>query len=110
MVDYILLGHRIQSIRKGQKLTQETLSEMAEITPTNLSHIERGKTKPSVETLVALANALKVTTNDFLCDSLTFSTLELENSLVKYTQNCSTKELRLLSDIAKVIKEHTNQE
>ena len=109
MVNYILLGRRIRSIRKEHNLTQETLSEMAGITPTNLSHIERGKTKPSVETLVALANALRVTMNDFLCDSLQFSTQTLENILAKDTQDCSAKELQLLSDITKVIKEHADR-
>jgi len=109
MVDYIFLGSRIRTIRKEHKLTQEKLSEMAEITPTNLSHIERGKTKPSVETLIALANALGVTANDFLCDSLLFSTQELENSLARYTRDCSAKDLRLISDIIKVIKEHAER-
>lgn len=110
MVDYVLLGRRIQGLRRERNFTQETLSEAAGITPTNLSHIERGKTKPSVETLVALANTLEVTVNDFLCDSLSASTQDLENALAQYARSCSTKELRLLSNIARVIKEHSRLE
>ena len=49
------MGERIYSIRKSRKLTQETLAKLADITPTNLSYIEREKTKGSIETIVALA-------------------------------------------------------
>lgn len=58
MVDYKRLGERIAQTRKSQKLSQEKLAELADITATNLSHIERGKIKTSIETLVAIANAL----------------------------------------------------
>lgn len=73
MVDYKRLGERIAQTRKSQKLSQEKLAELADITATNLSHIERGKIKTSIETLVAIANALNVTSNDLLCDSLNHS-------------------------------------
>ena len=43
MVDYKRLGERIAQTRKSQKLSQEKLAELADITATNLSHIERGK-------------------------------------------------------------------
>ena len=46
MVDYKRLGERIAQTRKSQKLSQEKLAELADITATNLSHIERGKIKP----------------------------------------------------------------
>ena len=38
MVDYKRLGERIAQTRKSQKLSQEKLAELADITATNLSH------------------------------------------------------------------------
>ena len=56
---------------KEKGWTQDFLSEQCGITSTNLSHIERGKTKPSVKTLVKIANCLEVNLDSLLCDSLT---------------------------------------
>lgn len=103
MVNFSRMGERISAIRKSKKLTQEKLAEMADITPTNLSHIERGKTKPSVETIVSLANALEVTVNDFLVDSLEFSTREIENVLIGQIEGCTAKELHLITDVTLAI-------
>ena len=89
MVDYKRLGERIAQTRKSQKLSQEKLAELADITATNLSHIERGKIKTSIETLVAIANALNVTSNDLLCDSLNHSTQELKNQIAACLDGCT---------------------
>ena len=103
-VDYLKLGKRIATIRKAQGLSQEMLSEHAGITPTNLSHIERGQTKGSIDTMVALANALNVTPNDFLCDSLESSAPQLKDSLLSNVNDCTPEEMRLISDIVDVVK------
>lgn len=87
-------------------MSQESLAECSGITPTNLSHIERGKTKGSIETIVAIANGLGVTPNDFLCDSLRSDVPELRNALLVHLEDCSLEELRMLSELADVIKKH----
>ena len=105
-VDYEKMGARIARIRRERGMSQENLAESSGITPTNLSHIERGKTKGSIETIVAIANALGVTPNDFLCDSLRSDVPELRNTLLEHLEDCSLEELRMLSDLADVIKKH----
>lgn len=97
MVDYKRLGDRIAQTRKSQKLSQEKLAELADITATNLSHIERGKIKTSIETLVAIANALNVTSNDLLCDSLNHSTQELKNQIAACLDGCTMQEIALIA-------------
>lgn len=57
-LNYAAVGARIRSRRKALKLTQERLSEMADISTSFLGHIERGTRKASVETLVGIADAL----------------------------------------------------
>ena len=69
-LDYQAIGVRIRRLRKERGLTQQTLAEMSGQEPSNISHIERGATKLSLPTLVSVANALEVTVDQILCDSL----------------------------------------
>lgn len=109
MVDYKRLGENIAQTRRAQNLSQERLAELADITATNLSHIERGKIKTSIETLVAIANALGVTPNDLLCDSLDYATQESKNRIAAQLEGCSMQELRLLGDIAAAVKKRLRE-
>ena len=65
-MDYRLLGARVQRARRINGLTQERLAEMAGISLSFMGHIERGTRKASVETLVALARALGMSTDALL--------------------------------------------
>lgn len=69
-MDYGKLGSRIRAYRKQLKLTQEELSEYAGISLSFLGHIERGTRRASLETIVAICNAMKVSPQYLLQDSL----------------------------------------
>jgi transcriptional regulator with XRE-family HTH domain len=49
------LGERLRELRQEQGLSQETVAELAEITPTQLSRIELGQSVPRGNTLCRLA-------------------------------------------------------
>lgn len=66
MFDYVAMGQRIRALRRGAMLTQEELAQQAGISASFLGHIERGTRVLSVETLMALCNALGVTPNELL--------------------------------------------
>lgn len=55
-----LIGVRIKELRKKRGLSQEQLSEKAEITPNYLSRVERGTENPTLDMFMKLANALEV--------------------------------------------------
>lgn len=40
-LDYVDIGRRIRAERRRQNMTQEALAELAELSPTSVSHIER---------------------------------------------------------------------
>lgn len=63
---YIAIGRRIRSLRKANRLTQQELAEMADISLSFLGHIERGTRKLSVETLCRLAKALNCSSDAIL--------------------------------------------
>ena len=57
-MNYIALGRQIRLYRQKKGITQEKLAALADISASFLGHIERGNRKPSIETLVNIANAL----------------------------------------------------
>lgn len=69
-MDYLDLGMKIRRIRREKFLTQEQLAEMTGISASFLGHIERGTRVASVDTLVSLCNALRVSPNFLLSASL----------------------------------------
>lgn len=69
-MDYVKLGIRIRNYRKKLHYTQEQLAEAAGISLSFLGHIERGSRKASLETIVNLCNALNVSPELLLQDSL----------------------------------------
>jgi len=62
----VALGERISHWRKRRKLTQEELAFKANVTKAAISNYENGHSAPSNETLVAIANALIVSTDYLL--------------------------------------------
>ena len=60
-LNYQTIGKRIRLLRKQQHLSQLTLAEMVDKSPTYISLVENGQKGPSLEMLIDVANALKVT-------------------------------------------------
>ena len=63
------IGIEIRRIRKSKGLTQEQLAELAGITYKYLGLIERGKTNPSIDTMLGITGALNISMDKvFLTD------------------------------------------
>jgi transcriptional regulator with XRE-family HTH domain len=63
---------RIKALRKAAGMTQEQLSERADIATQCVSRLENGHQVPSLLTIVALANALNTTPSVLLGDAVTY--------------------------------------
>ncbi len=97
-MDYMSLGLRIRKQRKHLRLTQEELAERSGISLSFLGHIERGSRKASIETLVSLSNALGMSTDYLLQESLNDDVL---------MQNQTDKSQReVLREISKILSEN----
>ena len=104
-IDYKAIGLRIKRFREDQQLTQQSISEMTGLAPTNVSHIERGATKASLPSLVKIANALGVTMDDLLCDSLTESRSAYERMAGEILADCSHRELKIITETMLALRE-----
>lgn len=69
-MDYIELGKRIRKYRKAANLTQRELAEIIDCSDGHIGQIERAVGIPSLEIVVKIANALKVSLDQLMIDSL----------------------------------------
>lgn len=60
------IGNRIRLVRKGQRMSQNELSERVGISSNYLSEIERGRRTPSSQILFYISDALNVSTDYLL--------------------------------------------
>lgn len=57
---------KLIGIRKSQRISHQTLADAAGISRSSISHIENGKTKPSLQSCLKIANALGVNLGDLI--------------------------------------------
>lgn len=103
-IDYQAIGQRIRQYRQEHGLSQETLSEKADVTPAHFSHIERGHTKPSLPTLIRIANALDITIDDLLCDNVDKSRHVRVKDVDRLLDDCTPQEMKALTEILAAAK------
>lgn len=96
---YQKFGERVKRQRMLAELTQDKLAQMAGISLSFLGHIERGTRKASLDTVVKLSNALKVSPNFLLQDSL-------DDGLLDYSVEITPNQRRLLREISNRIIEY----
>ena len=103
-IDYTAIGRRIKAARKRGKITQEVLAERAGISTPHMSNIETGNSKLSLPMAVSLANALDVSVDEFLCDSVIRSKDVFSHEVQELLDDCDDYEIRILTDLLKAAK------
>lgn len=98
-MDYRELGRRVRQQRTMCELTQEELAEKSGISCSFVGHIERGEKKFSIGTLVALCNAMKISPNYLLQDSL-------DVDVLNNTVDVGQQNMALFNDLMNVLHEH----
>ena len=104
-LDYKAIGKRIKIARIKADLTQEALAEKAELSATHMSNIETGSSKLSLPMIVALANALSASVDEFLCDSVIHSKEVFSQEIQDIVADCDDYEIRILADLLKASKD-----
>lgn len=75
-IDFVRMGTIIKQARVNTGMTQEQLSEIVDVTPAFIGHIERGERSVSLKTLFAIADKLDIS----------FDYLLLQNIILDDTQ------------------------
>lgn len=103
-IDYLAIGKRIRAARLSKKITQETLSNMIDVTPTYISSIENGHTKLSLTTLLGIARCLDTSVDQLLYDSTPVLVSKFDADIKELTADCSSQEKEFLMEIIKSTK------
>ncbi len=104
-LDTHALGIRIKSIRRKKGLSQSRLSEIVDKSPTYISLIETGNKSMSLKMFVDLANALEVSADELLIDSMDNITTVSNKVGIDWLADCDSSERRVLIEILKTAKD-----
>ena len=101
----IEIGKRISILRKQNKLTQEALASLLEISDKHMSAVERGKSSLSLEKLVRAAEILDTDLN-YLVLGKTYHNyaVALPDSILCILEKNNEEELALLSEYLQLYK------
>ena len=101
-MDLIVFGSRIREQRELQKLRQQDLAEMAEISNVHISEIERGKKIPSLDAFVRIIKALKIPADFVLRDELDGSSPIILNDITEKMKDLTPEQLEFITDLFNV--------
>lgn len=99
MIDYVAMGKRVRKYREAKGWNQSDLAYAINMSNTTISHIEVGSGRPELNTVVNIANALGVTADMLLCESLKAAITAYKYELSDYMNQCSLAELRFINEL-----------
>ena len=103
-LDYAAIGQRIRMFRIKRGWKQSDLAEKSGVEPSNISHIERAATKLSLPTLVSIANALEVSLDEIVYNSLIKNKHIYVKEIDELVDDCDTKELSSIIQVIRTTK------
>ena len=103
-LDYKMIGQRIRAERNKKGWQQAELAFRAGMTAAHLSHIETAQTKLALPTIVKIANALSVSVDELLCDSLEQTQHVYDKRIAEELKDCDNGELQAFLEIIQSTK------
>ncbi len=103
-IDYDKLGQRIGNLRSRKGLSQEELSEAITVSREHINRIESGKRGVTLDSLIDIANALGVSADDLLVDSLENSASTADSEIHRLLLDCTKEEEYILTQMTKALK------
>ncbi len=105
-LDFKVIGSRIQSARLARNLTQEELAELVDTNQKHISRIEAGCHRSNLDTIVAIARALKVSVDYMIADFNDASDESNLRLIVDDIRTMDTTQLNMLRDSIAMIKKY----
>ena len=95
-IDYISIGARIRYYRLQKNLSQQELADQAGVSKALIGYLERGEKAPSLETLVNIANTLKLPADELLVDNLISSNSNRDSDDYYVLLDCTPEEATII--------------
>ncbi len=103
-LNYKNIGKRIRKARKTLAISQEYLAELTNLSPSHVSHIENGKTKLSLPSIILIANALNTTVDSLLYDNINILLNSYDKDFKDLLSDCTNSEKMAILHIATELK------
>ena len=107
MIDFKIIGKRIQKARLEAQLTQEQLVENLQVSTNYLSSIETGRKKPNLEMLDKICNNLGISLSVLITGVATKSDTYLRDDIAALLKKCSANQINLIYDFISRISEES---
>ena len=102
-IDYSEIGTRVYARRKELNLTQETLTNLTDISTNQISNIENNRSVPTIETILKLCSALNVTPDYFLLVIVKNTDREIYNAISQKALLCTRKQQELVYEFMSLL-------
>lgn len=99
------MGRRINAVRKCRGFTSERLSELCNINATYLRQIEGGTKMPSLPVFINICNALKISPDYLLRDSLTDNDVSKIRELTELWESTSPNQQEIATAMIQAVLE-----
>lgn len=93
MVDTVGLGFFLKKKRKEQKLTQQDVADVIDITERALSNIENGKSEPELDTVLKLCDLYDIPGSEIVHFYKRSSEMDYAMEILSKTRTKAEKEL-----------------
>lgn len=103
------IGKNIRKYRLLKKLRQEDLAEKAGLSINYVGAIERGEKVPSLETLLAIINALGVSADMILVDVIDTGYIVKDSLLAEKLDKLSAEDRAKIYDVIDTMLKHSTQ-
>lgn len=111
-INFKIIGKRIKEVRKAQGISQEKLSELADLSTQYMSQIETAARKASLTSLVKISNALNVSLDELLFGNRPDRPGEINAEYNKLFEDCTAYEKQVLYDLMvsakRILKENAD--
>lgn len=104
-VNYKLIGKRVREKRREMQYSQEQLGWETDLSPTYISHIETGKRKPSLGSLISISNVLGITLDELLSGNQIHNPTDYQTDIDELMQDCSQEEKRFIYELLRSSKD-----
>ncbi len=104
-LDFKPIGKRIYNLRRERNITQEQLAELVNLSVTQVSKLENGKSRLSLDSLINIATVLEASTDEILFGRIQAGADHRYDEVLDIFSDCDKTELRILIQTSRQIKE-----
>lgn len=100
-INHKQIGNRIKEVREQNDYSQAKLAEEADLSVSYISHIENAKRKASLESIIRIVNALRITVDELLARVQLHNPTDYQTDIDLLMAGCSSDEKRFIYELVK---------